>query len=159
MSEEVLGIIKVVRLGMLPSVIIENLIFTSDRVIVARLSTQSYTAWSPTDLGLLFGSVQAIGNIIQAAQAEKREKEHVKTYLESILKEDKRNYAIPNSEIEKVELKKSWGSYKLHITTRKKKHEWSIYLKDLKNQAKAVILEDCENVLRSAFGDKLSVKK
>ena len=71
---------------------------------------------------------------------------------------------IPNSEITKVELKKSWLSgAKIQITTTKEKYKW--HIKPTTAQARTqgrfpkAKLEHYENILRPVFGDKLSVKK
>ena len=87
--------------------------------------------------------------------------------LEEFLKKSKIQFVIPNSEIGEIELKKTWaGTPKLTIITSRKKyegarsyikHEWTV--EGLIPEKKDVTLEDYENILRSIFGDKLSVKQ
>ncbi len=94
------------------------------------------------------------------------------------MKSDKHNFDIPNSEITKVELKKSWGGQdavypqgalrERNTVKSKKSLEWvdlSIITGEKKYKCNAldipkrkdVKFEDYENILRRVFGDKLSV--
>ncbi|MDH5461125.1 MAG: hypothetical protein OEZ29_01425 [Candidatus Bathyarchaeota archaeon] len=87
--------------------------------------------------------------------------------LERFVKNSKIKFVIPNAEIGEIELKKTWaGTPKLTIITSRKKyegsrfyikHEWTV--EGLIPEKKDVTLEDYENILRSIFGDKLSVKQ
>ena len=156
MSGKVLGIIPV-RRPSFARTIGETLYFTSDRVIVARTYSSG-----------LKGMIPGVGVAITLKDARKAEKkaEGILELPEGILKAHKDNYAIPNSEITKVELKK-YGKYgaKIHITTSKKKHKWYHLQYGETKEGKTIKLEfreyssDLENILRQAFGDKLSVKK
>jgi len=149
MSEKVLGIIRVNRPAFART-ITETLFFTPDRVIVARTSGGFG--------GMLFGVIGAgIEAAITARKGKKKEKEYLELSLESVLKADKNNFAIPNSEVTKIELK---SRRRFHITTSKKKHEWYAgpILPEEKGK-KVRYPEDYEDILRPVFGDKLSVKK
>ena len=149
MSEKVLGIIRVFRPAFARQ-IYEDLFLTPDRVIVARTSGGIG--------GMLFGAVGgAIEGVISAYREKKKEKGYLELPLEDVLKADKNNFAIPKSEITKVELKKFGRGAKINIITSKKKHKW--YAAGLIPEKKGVKLEDYENILRPVFGDKLSVKK
>lgn len=86
-----------------------------------------------------------------------RERERQANTLEELLKTNKHNFAIRNSEITEIRLKKGWIESKLEIITIKKKYKWGI--EGLNNQKEGLKLEDFENILRPIFGDKLSVKK
>jgi len=150
MSEKVFGIIKVNRGNTR-----ETLFLTPDRVIVARTSG---------GFGGMFGG---IGAVISEYKGKKKEKEYLELSPESVLTADKKNFAIPKSEITKVELKKRRFGKELNIATSKKKYEWSdkIYEEHKWNVAglipekKDAKLEDYEDILRPIFGEKLSVKK
>jgi len=142
--EKVLGILKARRFVFsIPPYVQESLIFTPERVIVARKSTRLpyFTAGAHTD----------ISDILE---------DLLKTMdIESILRSDKHNFAIFNSEIRKVELKASHSDMDvwidLNIITSEKKYKWH----DLGiHQRKGTRLEDYEEMLRSAFGDKLFVR-
>lgn len=79
--------------------------------------------------------------------------------IEGILRSDKHNFAIFNSEITKVELQTShWGMdawIGLSIITSETKYTWH----DLGiPQKKDARLEVYEDMSRSAFGDRLSVR-
>jgi len=143
MSEEVLGIIQVLKTGFRSAN--QILFVTPDRVIVARKSGAS---------GGLFG---VIGIAIQASKGKKREKEYLELSPEDVLKADKKNFALPNSEIREVELKCGGGNLvELKIITSEKKHKWLVLPFEVKKEQRT---EDCENILRPVFGDRLSVKK
>jgi hypothetical protein len=95
-----------------------------------------------------------VGVILDAREAKKKE-EHRELSLEDILKADKNNYAISNSDITEVELKKLWRGTHIQIKTSKKygKTKW-----DVEGSWKDVG-EKYDNMLRPIFGDRLSVKK
>jgi len=156
-SEEVLGVVRAYRPA-LARIIHETLYFTPDRTIVARLSGGKGGVIG----GLLGGAVGgAIGGVLQQREAKKKEEQYSKVSLESILKADKNNYAIPNSEITEVELKKSGKGTKLNIKTSQK-HGKSMY-----GETKWHVFEGAwkdvgqryENMLRPIFKDRLIVKK
>ena len=170
MSEKALAIIGVNRPAFMRT-IMETLVFTPDRVIVARTGKDLMVG------GVIGGAVGAgVEAVIKARKKKTKEqewKERVKIFfelpLEDILKADKHNFAIPNSEITKVERK---SRLRFHITTSKKKYKWysGVVISDPKMVASGDIpwetdwkdprlFEDYENVLRPIFGDKLSVKK
>ena len=111
MSEKVLGILRAKRLvfSILPSVH-EFLLFTPDRVIVARQSTKLPFYAS----GATLTDVSDILDLLKMVK------------VEDILKSGKHNFVIPKSEITKVELKKrqwsdpQWSWIELNIITSKK---------------------------------------
>lgn len=144
MSEKVLGILKARRFVFsIPPYVREFLLFTSDRVIVARKSTKLpyFAAGAHAEVDDVFIE------LLKTVEAE------------DILRSNKHNFAVSNSEITKVELKASHSDMDvwidLKITTSEKKHKWNDLGIPQKRYAK---LEDYEDMLRSTFGDKLSVR-
>jgi hypothetical protein len=153
MSEEVLGVIRVFRPAFMRQ-IYETVYFAPDRTVVARTSGGKG--------GMLFGAVGgAIEGALQYEEAKKKGERYSKLSLEDILKADKNSYAIPNSEIIEVELKKFGRGTKLNIKTSQK-HGRSMY-----GEAKWYVSEGAwkdigekyENMLRPIFKDRLIVKK
>lgn len=153
MSEEVLGVVKVVRTGFY-STTYETLYFTPDRTVVARIGGGGK---SMAIGGLLGGALGAgIAGAMQGREAKKKGEQYSKVSLESILKADKNNYAIPHSEITEVELKKDWRSIGLNIKTSKKHGEtkWHVFEEKWKDAS-----ERYESMLRPVFKDRLIVKE
>jgi len=147
MSEEVLGVQPLERPA-LARRITETLFVTPDRIVVARTS------------GGLLGSAigGAVGRVMQAQEAKKKTEQYSQISLESILKADKNNYAIPNADIQKIEIK---SRNRFHITTTKEQHKWYLSPKET-GWTTSSIKEDIKNlesILRPIFGDKLSVEK
>ena len=168
MSGKVLGILRAKRsVFSIPPTVHEFLLFTPERVVVARKSTGLYPY--PTA-----GVHANVSDLLV---------EFLKTMnVEDVLRSDKRNFAILHSEITKVELtkwviprgffemevyprgatgsdvdklEKSHGWIELSIITSEKKYQW----KDLEiPEKKPTEFEDCQNMLRPVFGDKLSVR-
>ena len=129
MSKEVLDILKVTRWKVYDK-LHELLFITPDRVLVARLANSHMATGTITNFGDIIG--------------------------ELVL-----SFAIPNSEITKVELKKRPSAHlmiDLNIITDKKKCKWLFHSPDIEKK-KDVEFESYENMFRSVFGDKLSVKK
>jgi hypothetical protein len=149
MNEEVLGSVKVSRITHMGyGSVREILYFTTDRMVVARISGGKG--------GVLFGAVGgAIEGVQQQKEAEKKGEQYNKLSLEDILKADKNNYAVPNSEIIEVELKKDWRAISLNIKTTKKYGETKWHIEGLWNDAG----EEYGNMLRPIFAEKLIVKK
>ena len=144
MSEKVLGILKARRFVFsIPPYVREFLLFTPERVIVARQSTRPpYFATGAH------------------AEVDDVWVELLKTIdVGDILRSKKHNFAVSNSEITKVELKASHSSVDVwidfNIITRERKYRWNDLGIPQKRYAK---LEDYEDMLRSTFGDKLSVR-
>ena len=168
MSGKVLGILRAKRsVFSIPPTVHEFLLFTRERVVVVRQSTKLFpypTAGTHTNVSDMFV-------------------EFLKTMkVEDVLRSAKHNFAIPHSEITKVELtkwviprgffemevyprgatgsdvvklEKSHGWVELSIITSEKKYQW----KDLEiPKKKPIEFEDCQNMLRPVFGDKLSVR-
>jgi len=147
MSEKVLGTIGVFRPAFMKQ-IAEILFFAPDRTIVARKGSGG--------IGMMFGAVGAAAEAVITARKEKKKEKELREFsLEDILNADKNNYAIPNSDITEVELKKYVRGAKLNIKTSKKygKAKWYV------EGAWKDVGEKYENMLRPIFGDKLSVKK
>jgi len=168
MRGKVLGILRAKRsVFSIPPYVHEFLLFTPKRVVVVRQSTKLFpyrTAGAHANVNDMFV-------------------DFLKTMkVEDVLRSDKRNFAILHSEITKVELtkwvlprgffetevyprgatgsdvvklEKSHGWIELSIITSKKKYTW----KDVEiPKKKSVEFEDCQNMLRPVFGDKLSVR-
>jgi len=168
MSGKVLGILRAKRsVFSIPPYVHEFLLFTPEEVIVVRQSTKLFpylTVGAYADVSDMFVELLKTMNV------------------EDVLRSDKHNFAISLSEIKKVELtkwviprgffemevyprgatgsdvvklEKSHGGIELSIITSEKKYQW----KNLEiPKKKHVEFEDCENMLRPVFGDKLSVR-
>ena len=163
-----MGILRAKRsVFSIPPYVHEFLLFTPERVVVVRQSTKLFpyrTAGAHANVSDMFV-------------------EFLKTIdVEDVLRSDKRNFATLHSEITKVELtkwvlprgffemevyprgatgsdvvklEKSHGWIELSIITSEKKYTW----KDVEiPKKKSVEFEDCQNMLRPVFGDKLSVR-
>ena len=144
-EEEVLNVINVNRPNYWGR-IFETLYFTADRTIVARTSSQK--------VGMLFGVVGAgIDTALQQHEDERKRAQYRKSSLDDIVKANKNNYVIPNSDVTAVELSKYYRNTKLVIRTAKNygKTEW--YLGE---QWKDVG-ETNAKLLRPIFKDKLIV--
>ena len=136
------------------------MIVTQDRVIVARRSSPYLNMSGAWTIGV--GGVIGIAlDVLEAKKKKNRERHEAKEYrelsLEEVLKANKNNYAIPNSDITEVVLKKLWRGVQIQIKTSKKygKTLWGV---DVVGSWKDVG-EKYENMLRPIFGDRLSVKK
>ena len=116
---------------------------------MARKSSMS-GAWV---LGGAVGGV--VGAVLDARKAKKKDEEQRELSLEDILKADKNNFAIPNSDITEVELKRYVRGTKIEIETSKKYGKTKWYA----DGAWKDVGEKHENMLRPIFGDRLSVKK
>jgi len=129
----------------------ETLFVTPDRIVVARTSGGKG--------GALFGAIGiAVEGVLQQREAKKKTEQYSQISLESILKADKNNYAIPNADIQKIEIK---SRNRFHITTTKEQHKWYLSPKEMKWTTSSIHedIKNLENVLRPIFGDKLSVEK
>jgi len=139
-SERVLGIISVFRRFFGRGTVLEELYLTADMVIVARIGGGSLLIWP---LATWF-------------RVGKKEEKLAELSVEELLKADKNNFAIYNSEIRKVELKKHGLEVEINIITNEKKYEWHVRGSPRKKNAK---IEDYEKILELVFPDKLSVSK
>lgn len=179
MSEKVSGIIiSIKRRKWGGETVNDGLLITPDRVIVARLPEVTLSGGGHS------GSI-----VLDIIESVRRERAHERTKrefeeaverlkfskVEDILQDNNHNFAIPNSEITKVELKKLYLPFtkklrgaQIVIVTNKEKFKWGVSSPTLicasvstKIDEEEVprLVEDCENILRRVFGDKLSVKK
>jgi hypothetical protein len=146
MSEKVLCIIR--RVG-------ELLFFTPDRVVVANCMEIHKKSRVEDLFYMLSGSY--VRSTDTYNHNKKKEKEYLELPLESVLTADEKNFAIPNSEITKVELRKRWVGVELNILAREKEHKSLVT--GLIPEKKKTKIEDYEKLLRPVFGDKLSVEK
>ena len=140
MSERVHSIISVFRYSWFVfSAVLEDLCFTADGVIVARIFRTS-------------GKYAMLGwdNI------RKKEEKLAELSIEELLKANKNNFVIPNSKIKKVELKKYLRLARINIMTNEKKYGW--FVRGIPSE-KSSKIEDYERILRSVFPYKLSVPK
>ncbi|MEM3579692.1 MAG: hypothetical protein QXQ64_00310 [Candidatus Bathyarchaeia archaeon] len=130
MDEKILGVISVFRTNYCRwRTLFEDLYFTTNRMIVVRISSGSYLV-SP--VGVL-------------ARWPKTAKEEIAGFsIEELLKANPNNFSIYYSEVRSVELKKHGLGAKIRLITDEKKY------------AK---IEDYENILKSVFPNKLSVSK
>jgi hypothetical protein len=117
----------------------EALFFTSNRVVVARL-VGTATSWG---LAAALGGI--FGTIAESKMRDKKLNELRKLSPESILTDNKKNFAIPYTEITEVELGK-----KLKITAG----GWHVHKFGL---LKSKERESYANTLRPVLGDKLVV--
>ncbi|MCW4052686.1 MAG: hypothetical protein NWE78_05725 [Candidatus Bathyarchaeota archaeon] len=153
MSEEASGLIRVLRSGFMRN-INETLFITPDRVIVARTSAGKG--------GFLFGGLGAgIETAYTMSKAEKKTKELLEISPDSILTADKNNYAIPSSEITRIDLWKKLGGIRIRIeTSDKRTPKWvGMGTHPKTSPKKGFKIGDYENILRPVFGEKLFVKK
>ncbi len=141
----------------------EVLLFTPNNTIVVREKGKM-----PSDVAALFGVVGIFAEAAVAAIRSRKEKgereKPTEISVEDILKADKNNYVIPNSDVTEVELKipiehlrKGHGLSFLRILTNKKcarATRWYGKKYGKEGEARA---RECEKLLRSVFGDKLSV--
>lgn len=154
MGEEVLGVQPLQRPA-LARTITETLFITPDRIVVARTSGGKGGVIG----GLLGGAIGgAVGGVMQARDAKKKTEQYSQISLESILKADKNNYAIPNTDVEKIEIK---SRNRFHITTTKEQHKWYLSPKEAGWTTSSIKedIKNLENILRPIFGDRLSVEK
>jgi hypothetical protein len=117
----------------------------TDGVIVAKTGT---------------GLTSIVSPLATAVMVDRKSKELSTKSIDDILKADKHNYFIPNSEINEVILKKKLGSIKIRINSKNKQVEWTAMgfsatkpngeKQDLKHR-----IEDYEITLRPIFGEKL----
>jgi hypothetical protein len=145
MIEEVLGVMLATEYGRIP-VFHCNLIFTSERIIVAKKGISKEVA------GLVAGG--AVGQWLAIRSDKKKAQELKQQDIEEILKADKKNYEIPYSETLKVEMKKlsrfSWPySTEIKFTTDKKKRKFKL---------KNVKFEEAIELFRALLPDKVDVK-
>ena len=130
MNEEILEVIETTDR--------KGLHFTSNRVIVAKLGGQA--------LSMAFG---VFGALAESRMRAKKKEQLKKLSPESILTADKKNFAIPYTEVTKVEMSKGFLGGKVKITVGAKKHQFKL--------SKPKEFQSYVNVLQPILSDKLSV--
>ncbi len=111
-----------------------GLYFTTDRIIVAKLGGD--------ELSILFGN---IGDIVEARRRAKRKEQFSKLSAESILAADTENFAIPYSEVTRIE----WSKKKANIISGSFTYKFKL--------KKRKEFEGCVDTLSSILGGKLFV--
>lgn len=132
MNEEILVVIDTTEK--------KALYFTSNRVIVAKLAG-SALSWA-------FGMG---GAFAEQRMAAKKKEQLSKLSPESILTADKKNFAIPYTEVTQVELLKKRFGRKIRIVAGTAKHEFWL--------GKPKELENYVNTLRPVLEDKLVISE
>lgn len=132
----------------------QTLIFTEHRIIVAKRG-----GGLAGTLGIFGGAITAVaGAAYDSHRASKKGEELGKLSVESILKADKKNFAIDNSELVKIELKK----YAMKVETQKKKYKFiaeGIPGIKPKSRWKGLPVEEYVNVLKQCIPpEKLVIK-
>lgn len=153
MSEKVLGAINVWGSGLF-GMKHQTLFFTEKRIVVAKRG-----GGLAGTLGIFGGAVTAVaGAAYDSHRAGKKGEELVELSVESILKADKKNFAIDNSELVKVELKK----LAMKVETKKKKYKFiaeGIPGMKPKSRWKGIPVEEYVNVLKQCISpEKLVIK-
>jgi len=138
MSEEVLGVVE----NAVTWNYKYNLFFTSIRVIVAKIRGPH------DDLAWLLSPVAGVV-ADKLLKPEERRKDRLRGMsAEAILKADKSNFAIPYSEITRVEMKKFGTRRIMRILTDTKEHKFVV------NRDR---FDEYVNIVRSILPDKISV--
>ena len=144
MSERILAVIRVFTLDFRN--LIKHLYFTTDRVIVVKI----------TKVG---GKPYNLLNLSYLQKMKDKERELTSLSAEELLKNDPENLAIPMSEIVKVTLRKYMFLLARYITveTNYKKYRWQAT--GVPPEIKVAKFEQFEAILQPIFLDKLVVKK
>ncbi|MEM0007564.1 MAG: hypothetical protein QXR89_04775 [Candidatus Bathyarchaeia archaeon] len=141
-DEVILGVINSFRTSYLRwRTLFEDLYFTTNRVIVAKIGSGSYL-------------ISPVGVLVRWPKTAKQE--FVGFSAEELLKANQNNFAIYYSEVRSVELKKHGLGAKIRLITDEKKYEW--YVRGIPGKKDAKI-EDYESILKTVFPNKLSVSK
>lgn len=126
------------------------LLFTSDRLIIARTEQKRYE----TDRGLLMEYISRRVDIKVRREGEQRRLTYMTMHPDNILAADDKNLAIPYSEVEKVEMKKPgrvWaGRVTIKTTTRERAYRYPL------REGKEAFDRQV-NLVRSFLPDKLIV--
>ncbi len=131
-----------------------TLFFTENRIIVAKRG-----GGLAGTLGIFGGAITAVaGAAYDSYKAGKKGEELAGLSVESILKADKNNFAIDNSELVRVELKK----LAMKVETKKKKYKYiaeGIPGMKPKSRWKGIPIEEYVNVLKQCVApEKLVIK-
>lgn len=141
MSEQILGNVEISYIRSAWSGYEKDiLLFTSKRLIVAKISS----SWSRFVGG-------AIPLVIERYQQKKKKEKLDEILPDDVLETDKKNFAIPYSDIERVEVKKpgTISAATVKIITKEKTHQFGVR----KN-----LFDDFMNLMRSVLADKLTAK-
>jgi len=114
------------------------LYITSNRLIIAKLGGQA--------LSMAFG---VFGALAESRMRAKKKEQLSKLSPESVLTANKKNFAIPYTDVTKVEMSKGFLGQKITITVGAKKHKFA--------PSKRKEFDDYVNVLQPLLGDKLTV--
>ncbi|UCH04686.1 MAG: hypothetical protein JSW05_00550 [Candidatus Thorarchaeota archaeon] len=129
------------------------LFFTSDRLIVARTEYKRYyRSVGDTDLLMDFNARRR--ELELREEGEERERMYMTTRPDDILAADKRNFAMPYSDIVKVEMKKPgrvWAG-KITITTTTREKPYKYPLREGKK-----MFDQHVNLVRSLLPNRLSI--
>ena len=144
MSERILGVIRVFTLDFRN--LIKHLYFTTDRVIVVKITKVGVKPYNLLDLSYL-------------QKMKDKERELAGLSAEELLKNDQENFVIPMSEIVKVTLRKYRFLRARYITveTNYKKYRWQAT--GVPPEIKVAKFEQIEAILLPIFADKLIIKK
>jgi hypothetical protein len=151
MSEEVKNILIAIMMRRWKDDIHCDLVFTTDRLIVAKK-------------GFLGQASRQIGEFGGVIREQEKLEELKQLSPENILKSHEGNFDLPYSEITKVEVGKKWGTFRLHIHTPKETLRFKFAGIQAMEQfrikgVKWIRLEDAEGKIRSLLPDKVPVEK
>jgi hypothetical protein len=141
LSEEILGNREVAYIRSAWSGYEKDILFfTSKRLIVAKISS----SWSRYVGG-------AIPLLLERHQQKQKKEKAGEISPEEVLAMDKKNFAVPYSEIDRVMVKKpgAISAGQVKIVTKEKTHQFGVR----KN-----LFEDFMGLMRSVLADKLTVE-
>ena len=143
MVERILGSIRVFTLDL--KNLIEHLTFTTDRVIVVKITK-------------LDGREVSRGDLSYFQRMQDKERELSGLSAEELLRNDDANYAIPMSEIIEVRLTKPWWLRARYITilTKNRKYRWQAT--GIPPIPKVAKTHQFIEILQPVFAEKLSIK-
>jgi hypothetical protein len=144
MDSKALGVITGSRYVRITQVF-EALYFAKDKVIVAGLA-----------LGFHLGAKSKLEPMIAWSIAREQKDVIGDKSEEVVLSGDKNNFAIPYSEVEKVEIKKYGAAALLYIFTKEKKYKWAVNGVSGKQQVK---VDEIFYFLQPIFQEKVEIKK
>ena len=148
MSEELLGVISHTE-GRGKGRFMKRfaLVFTSERILVAKITGTLGVALSG-----LSGVVGELERMALNRKVKEKSEKFTSVSVEDILKADKDNYAIPYSEILKVEMKKGGFLWPPNISIQTKDKKYSFKILEKKEYDRYV------DLVRTALPDKVYIK-